>query len=163
MRKRLIVWALAVAVAALAANSLGMAGDGMPSLRSTYPLPLVILAFLGFPKLLIALTYGACFALWSKQLFQGDPEIPRRSFVLFVCSGLLSCVFFALDWNFGIKYQGAAYVTWCLGLAVASAALLILLFAWNQRTQRWATSALFHFVLFSWLCTYAMPYMGEMP
>jgi hypothetical protein len=163
MRTRVIVWSLAVVIAAIAAHSLGVAGDGMPSLSSTYPTLLIVPAFFGLPRLLIAAAYGASFALWSKQLFHGSPEIPQRSFVLFVVSGLLSILFFVAGWEFGVKYQGATYVTWSLGFTVAGAVVLILLLEWNRRVPRWATSALFHFVLFGWLCTYAMPYLGEMP
>jgi hypothetical protein len=163
VRTSVIVWALALAIAALAAYSLGVAGDGVPSLRSTYPIPLALPAFLGFPPLFIAAVSGACFALWSKQLFRGSAEIPQRSLVLFVVSGLLSILSFVVGWGFGVRYQGAHYVNWSLGLAVAGVLVLILLLKWNEHAPTWATSALFHFVLFGWLCTYAMPYLGEIP
>jgi hypothetical protein len=162
-RTRVIVWALAIVIAALAAHSLGVGGDAAPSLRSTYPTLLVLPALLGFPPLLVAAIFGACFALWSKQLFRGSAEIPQRSLVLFVVLGLLSILSFVAGWDFGVRYQGADYVNWSLGLAVAGVVVLILLLLWNQRAPTWTISALFHFALFAWLCTYAMPYLGEMP
>ena len=152
MKTRVTVSALAVVVAALAAHSLGIAGDGVPSLTSTYPVPLVLPAFFGVPRLLIALAYGPCFALWSKRLFQGRPEIPRRSLVLLVISCLLSCIFFVAGWGFGVKYQGTTYVSWCLGFAVAGAVVLVLLLEWNRRAPALGSSTLFHFILFSWPC-----------
>jgi len=163
VRSSSIVLALAVLIAALAAHSLGIAGDDMPSLSSTYPTLLVLPLFFGVPPVLIALAYGACFALWSKQLFQGRPEIPKRSIVLFVISCALSCFLFAAGWGFGVRYQGIHYVLWTAAFAVSGAAVLILLFFWNRRVPTFAKSAAFHSVLFGWLCTYAMPYLGETP
>ena len=115
MRTRLIVWALAVVIAALAAHSLGVAGDEVPSLSSTYPIPLVVPVFLGFPRLLIATAFGACFALWSKQLFRGSPEIPRRSFILFVVLALCPLYLLSLA---GTSACGIREHTTSLGLLV---------------------------------------------
>jgi hypothetical protein len=158
-----IVLALAVLVGALAAHSLGIAGDAMPSLSSTYPTPLVLPLFFGVPPVVIALAYSACFALWSKQLFHDRPEIPKRSIVMFVISCALSCFLFAVGWGFGVRYQGIHYVLWTAVLALSGAAVLILLLLWNRRVPTFAKSAAFHSVLFAWLCTYAMPYLGETP
>jgi hypothetical protein len=164
MRTRGTVLALAVMVATLAAHSLGLAGDATPSLSSTYPLLLIVpLGFLGVPTVLIALIFGACFILWSSQLFHGRFEIPRRSLVLFVISALLSCILFVVGWRFGLQYQGRSYVFWSATLAAAGAALMILLLEWNRRAPSVANSVLFHFVLFAWLCTFAMPWLGETP
>ena len=163
MRSTTVVLALAVFVAALAGLSLGFAGDGVPTLSSTYPIPLVVPALFGVPPVVIALAYGACFVLWSKQLFQSYPEIPKRSVVLFVISCVVSCLCFASGWRFGVQYQGRRYVLWTAALAFAGAVILTLLLVWNRRAPTFAKSAAFHAMLFAWLCTYAMPYLGEMP
>ena len=163
MKGRATVSVLAVLLAAIAAHALGVEGDGGPSLSSTYPTLLVLPAFMGVPPILIAVVYGACFALWCKQLFAGRAEIPRRSVVLFAGSFLLSIAIFVGGWRYGLKYQGTSYVYWCLLLSIGCTIALVSLLIWNWCSPRVATSVLFHFVLFGWVCTYAMPYLGETP
>jgi hypothetical protein len=135
----------------------------MPSLSSTYPTPLVLPLFFGAPRVLIAVAYGAGFALWSNQLFRGQPDIPRRSIALLVISCLISCFLYVVGWGFGVKYQGIRYVAAAAALAVIGAGALVLLLVWNGRDPTFAKSAIFHALLFGWLCTYAMPYLGETP
>lgn len=164
MDTRFIVLAFAAVLAGVAELSLGLAGDSTPTLSSPYALPLIVpLGFFGFPRFFIALVYGATFLAWSNQLLHGRLEIPRRSRVLFIVSTLLSCTLFVLGWHVGLQYQGRTYVLWSAIFAAAGAAVLLVLLEWNRRTPTFANSALFHFMLFAWLGTYAMPWLGETP
>jgi hypothetical protein len=158
-----VVLALAVTLVVIASRSIGLWGDGAPSLSSTYPLFLLVPALLGVPRILLALVYAGCFALWSKQLLRGRADIPRRSLVLLLISLLVSSYLFITNWKDGITYQGTHYVRATFSLNLVVLLLLVILLGWNRRTPNLFRSALFHFALFGWLCTYAMPYMGEAP
>lgn len=163
MPTRQVVLVLTIVVAGLAAHSLGVAADGFPTLRSPYPIFLVLLVFLGIHPLLVALIYALCFALWSLQLFRGSPRIPWRSLILFAVSAALSVAWFVGGWKYGLKYEGPTFVYGALTLNIVAAVLLTVLFVHNRKLPAFATSAVFHFLLFSWLCTYAIPYLGETP
>lgn len=158
-----VVLALAVTLGVIAARSIGLWGDGAPTPASTYPLFLLIPALLGVPRLLLVLAYAGCFALWSKQLFRGEARIPRRSVALLVLSFLASTYLFITSWKDGITYQGARYVHAVFALNLVALLLLIILLEWNRRSPTLNRSALFHFALFGWLCTYATPYFGDPP
>lgn len=155
--------ALTVALAVIAARSIGLWGEGAPSPGSTYPLFLLLPAILGVPRGVLALAYAGCFAPWSKQLFSGHAAIPRRSLILSVIASMVSIYVFLTDWQDGVTYQGTFYVRTVLLLDLMAMLLLIVLAALNRRTPSLSRSALFHFALFAWLCTFAVPYMGDAP
>jgi hypothetical protein len=163
MNGRMLVGGLALGIAGIAAHSLGVGGDPTSSLASPYPLPLVIPAFLGVPSAILGMAFGLAFAAWSHQLVRHEEHIPRRSVGLFAVTVILSALGFIVGWRYGIRYQGRTYVFACVALSVAMAVLLTAVLLRNSDSPSVRSSAAFHFVLFAWLATYAMPYLGEGP
>ena len=160
---RVIVSAMALILGVIAGHSLGIGGDGYPTLSSPYPVFLVVPAFLGVPAVLLAIGFGLVFAAWSIQLLRSEATIPRRSIILFVIATILSSLVYFSGWQYGLKYQGESYVFAALATSVIIIVVLVVLAGFNRRKPSLATSAAFHFVLFAWLATYAMPYLGETP
>lgn len=147
----------------ITAQAMGMTGYGTPSLLSPYPLLLTIPAFMGIPIALLVLLFCVLAAVFSSQLRHGDGRIPRRAIVLYGLFVPISAVMFIVGWSYGVQYQGARYA---LGAAMSSAALVAILAAllWlNRRQASLWSSTWFHFLLFAWLGTFAVPYMGETP
>src|SRR5260221_14216182 len=64
-----------IAVTAIAAHSLGILGDGVPTLASPYPAPLTLLAFLGVPVIIAAAVSGCLFYLASKSIEAEGPRL----------------------------------------------------------------------------------------
>jgi hypothetical protein len=159
----MLVGGLALGVAGISAHSLGVGGDPAPSLATPYPLPLIIPAFLGVPAAILGAAFGLVFAAWSHQLVRQEEHIPRRSVGLFAVTVILSALFFIAGWKYGIRYQGRTYVFTCVAFSVAMAILLTAVLLRNRDSPSVRSSAAFHFVLFAWLATYAMPYLGEGP
>jgi hypothetical protein len=75
----------------------------------------------------------------------------------------LSILNFVVGWKYGMQYQGRSYVLGCLAISVAIVALLATLLFRNSDSPSVSNSAAFHFSLFAWLGTYAVPYLGETP
>jgi len=147
----------------ITAQAMGMTGYGAPSLLSPYPLLLTLPAFMGIPIELLVLLFCVLAALFSSQLRRGDGRIPRRAIVLYCLFVPISAFMFIIGWSYGVQYQGARYV---LGAAVLSAALVAILatLLWlNRRRESLWTSTVFHFLLFAWLGTFAVPYLGDTP
>ena len=147
-------------LALLAANSIVMFPGAQPTLRSTHPFVLAVLALLGVPLWLLALAYGGLFVLWTMIALRQGVTIPRRSISLFVLCSLLSALVFVLGWSEGLAHLGTRYVYSVLALDIVSIALLVALVGWNFRAPSIASSLLFHFTLFVWVCTFAMPCLG---
>jgi hypothetical protein len=147
-------------VAFVCAHSLA---ENMPTLASPAPIPLVLLVFLGIPRVVIAGMYACGFSLWCVQLFQGNTHIPIRTLVLFFLSVALSLLGFVGSWDFGLKYQGAAYTVSCAIFSVALFTTCGALLWYARKRPTYWVSLSGHTLLFVWLATYAFPYLGEMP
>ena len=160
MRTRAICLSGGIILALLAANSIVMFPGAQPTLRSTHPFVLAVLAVLGVPLWLLALAYGGLFVLWTMIALRQGATIPRRSISLFVLCSLLSALVFVLGWSEGLTHLGARYVYSVLALDIVSISLLVALVGWNLRAPSIASSLLFHFTLFVWVCTFAMPWLG---
>lgn len=150
-------------VGVVATQSLGSVGGGGPTIASPAPLPLILPIFLGVPVIVAVGGFMALFWLWSAQLFQGATEIPRRTAGLMFITAALSAINFALGWKHGVDYQGTTYVRVCLGLDV----LLFVACAmtlWRAHVRpSFLTALIAHTLVFSWLASYALPYLGETP
>lgn len=152
-----------VALGFVAAHSLGASGDGYPTLRSPYPLPLVLPIFLGASQLIVPASYSVFFLLWSLPLFRGQTSIPDRSWLLFMLGVGASGLVFATGWRYGVEYQSLEYVLVSLLLSAGAAATLAVFRSRNRQRPSMATSFGFHVLLFAWFATYAFPYLGETP
>jgi hypothetical protein len=154
---------LALVIAVISGHSLGIAGDGYPTLRSPYPILLAIPLFLGVPAMLVAIAFGTAFMFWSRYLERSDTSIPHRSIILLVVTTIVSTLIYASVWEDAIQYPDETFVVEALVSSVVMAVALYLLAAWNHRMPSFAASATFHFFLFAWLGTYAVPWVGEVP
>jgi hypothetical protein len=104
------------------------------------------------------------FFAWHPKLFRGAARVPIRSSALYASATILSVLYFATGWKWGLQYQGAQYTQVVCAVNTAWVILLGLGFA-----RSWTGSSSFrfnlflHWMLFAWLAWYAFPYMGELP
>jgi hypothetical protein len=154
----------AVVVTAFVAHALGVLGDGTPTLRSPYPVILTLLAFLGIPPILLALCVGALFYLSTRRAaISVDPGFDWRARLALLLSILASAANFIVGWDYGIRYQGKTFVVSCICISAVAVVSLCSIFAANLRRPKAYLALLYYFVLFVWLGTYALPYLGEGP
>src|SRR5271167_379132 len=75
-----------------------------------YPIPAAILIpmFFGLRQMAVLIPV-ACFFAWVPRLINGDPEIPKRSFILLFVLSLLDVLYLALEWRDGLEMQGSKY------------------------------------------------------
>src|SRR6185295_18070427 len=94
----------------------------------------------------------------ARQYDGPAPRLPGTNHLIAGCVG--SAIIFAAGWIYGVRYQGLTYVVGVLGMTIAAVVFLGVFLLWNRRSPSLANSATFHFVLFAWLGTYAVPYLG---
>ena len=129
-----------------------------------YPFPLLVL----LPSILFGLRGFAVivpalfFLLWNSRLYDGEGEIPKRSYILLIIATLLSVVWFSVGWTDGLSVQGAKYNYSVTAINLAWIGVLCLLFKRSRRTQpSFQTSLTLHWLMFVWLSWYAFPFFGE--
>ena len=133
----------------------------------TLPLPILILLviplFVGLPLPLVVLCFVGVFWAWCSFLFRGEPTVPRRTIILLYASAVLSLTWFALNWQYGVRWQGLFFTVSCLVLSIVFVVVSALLM-WRARTApSFVSSLITHTVLFAWLASYAFPLLGETP
>jgi hypothetical protein len=165
-RPQTLVFAAAFAIAVVAANAVGMFGNGSPNILSPGPLTLVLPAFMGVPTQLLPILGALLFALWEVPILLGRPEqsvLPIRSWILLALVAALSTAFFSASWAYGEKYEGHAFTLACayLSACLFVASSLCGVFAFRRRS--FALRLLAEALTFVWLFTYAFPYLGETP
>jgi hypothetical protein len=104
------------------------------------------------------------FFAWHPGLFRGAARVPIRSSALYASATVLSALYFATGWKWGLQYQGAQFNHVVLFVNIAWLILLGVGFArsWTGSSS-FKFSLLLHWMLFAWLAWYAFPYMGELP
>jgi hypothetical protein len=152
-----------IAVTAIAAHSLGILGDGVPTLASPYPAPLTLLAFLGIPVTIAAAALGCLFFLASKRIEAEVPRLGGGAAIGLSAAVLASLANFVLGWSFGVRYQGVRFVAMSILISGCAVAALCALLAVNRRHPTVGTALGFYILLFGWLGSYAIPYLGEGP
>jgi hypothetical protein len=140
--------------------------SGVPTIFSPFPaltaIPVLMLAqwHLEYVALLIP---ALLFLSWNPQLFRGEGQIPKRSYVLFVLLVVLTAIDFAVSWKWGLKYQGPPFTAIVCSINIAWLGFLGLAF---RRTFKagtsFRTSLFLHWMLFAWLGWYAFPWLGEL-
>lgn len=150
-----------VLIFAVEAQMFGFFSARSPSITSTFPMTLVFPMFygLGYMALLI---WPIFFLVWSVQLFKGDVEIPKRSIALFGLVLLLSLVWFGMSLDYGIRYQGGAYVAIAFGLNLLIAATIGVFFVRGRNSPSFRCSLISHWLLVAWIVSFAFPYLGEL-
>jgi hypothetical protein len=133
-----------------------------PSISAPNPALVVVPGFLlGVPA---ALLPAIPFFAWNPALFKGSKALPRRTYILFIATVVLTAIWFAAGWKFGIQYQGAHYTrVVCMINALWIAALGGLLVRYRGISASFASNVAVHWLLFVWFAWYAFPYLGEFP
>jgi hypothetical protein len=147
----------------IAGQSLGLFGIGAPSIFAPAPMLLVFPLFFGLPFALVIGLFVLLFWMWHPRLFTGATDIPARTIVLIAAATVLSVLAFVTGWQYAVRYQGYRYAVICL---IASGLLLVacVISIWSaRRNPSFRASLASHTLLFVWLGSYALPYMGETP
>ena len=129
-----------------------------------WPLPgLVVIPSLFVPFVFALTGPMILFLLWNPQLFRGEAGLPKRTYFLFAGTVLLSVLWFARGWSFGLKSEGPhfTYVVSIVNGLWALALGLLLIRSWKRPS--FTDSLLLHLLLFAWLGWYAFPHFGELP
>ena len=162
-----------VCVVMLALSAMAITDDSM-TLLSPFPL-LVTAAWIvvvgghtsasnaDVAKLQASLVIPLLFVAWNLPLIRGATAIPSRSKWAALALALLSGAYFALVAKYGVIFQGSAHTYGVIAINASICATLSVLHVLNRRRATFASNLLFHAVLFSWLGTYAFPFLGEGP
>jgi hypothetical protein len=145
--------------------------QGVPTILA--PMPLFVTAVIfSMPQTLglnawifvAAFASGTFVLMNSYQLRWSSCSIlPIRFPVLLVIATAFSVCFFAFDWEYGVRFQGAFYT---LTSAAINTLFLLVLWAWWLAIRRRASVAGalgFATVFHCWLFWFAFPYLGELP
>jgi hypothetical protein len=132
----------------------------LASSASLIPAPLVLPIFLGPLALLLYLGYlliGPLMMLWNPDAFEGGQQIPKRSKVLLLVSSLLAFLFGVIELPDVHRYLGTVRTITIYSISFLIFLILLGLFWLNKRQARFSVNLAFHWLLFSWLMTYAFP------
>lgn len=112
------------------------------------------------PSLWVPVLYLA----WCWPLFRGESWLPVQSVVLAIYIAILSAVLWASAYDgFAWQYHGSTYVlAGALGNILAVLALVGVYVLYRHHPS-FQIGLLFHVLLFLWLGSYALPYLGEFP
>jgi hypothetical protein len=146
----------------LSAISLGLFGRA-PSILSPGAILLVIPLMIWTPVFFVILIPAVFFWLWSSYLFQGLPNLPKRTKILGYIIAALSLFYFASSWSYGVRYQGLLFTIVCAATSVAFVVIFIVVVRRNEKNSSFASNLLATWLLFVWVFTYAFPYLGETP
>ncbi len=132
-----------------------------------YPLPLAT----ALPFILLDgpsnLAYVSClfptafFWVWGIHLFRGTAKIPVRSEALFWLLATLTVFYFALSWQYGVRWQGYFHLVAVAVLNLISIILLWTLLAYAKAKPSFKRNVAFHWALVAWLVWLAFPWLGE--
>jgi len=147
----------------VASQSLGLLGSGAPSIFAPAPMLLVYLLFFGVPFSLAIGMFVLLFWIWHPRLFAGAVDIPARTIVLAAVSTLLSVLAFVTGWQYAVEYQGHRYAVICLIVSALLFAMCAVSLWGARKNPSFRASLGAHTLLFAWLGSYALPYMGETP
>jgi hypothetical protein len=126
------------------------------------PIPFFVMV-IGPISLLFIILSGPIFWIWNADLFEGSTLIPRRSTVLLLVSAALSIINGVMGIPYGTKYFGKLHTTTVLSISFSCLAILIVLRVMAYKRGSFTLNLIFNWLLFSWLLTYAFPYLGELP
>ncbi len=124
------------------------------------PLPFLLPMFLGVFGLIIYIglfLIGPIFWVWNRGAFDGDKNIPRKSIILFSGAIILSGLLCLQTFPTMRKYCGDQITLTFYGTSTVWVIGLIGIWWQNRRQATLTLNLLFHWLLFSWLLTYAFP------
>jgi len=145
----------------------GLFVSGVPTIFSPFPVLTVIPALmLSGPPIDYVVVVIPCplFLLWNPQLMQQEGKIPRRTYILFALLAVLSILYFAASWKWGLQYQGPQFTAVICSINVAWIGFLTIAFRrCLKKAPAFETSLLIQWMLFAWLSWCAFPWLGELP
>jgi hypothetical protein len=165
MRARLLV--MVAGCCLLVPAWIGSFSSGAPTLYSPLPTLTISPAFLlSHWRLehLAVLGPALLFFLWIPGLVLNlQSNLPLRTIALLGLLTVLTVLYFAVGWSYGVEYQGVRYT---VGVCAIYFMWLVCLW-WAvihwRRKPSFRGNLLCHWLLFAWLAWYAFPYLGELP
>lgn len=157
---------VATIVVALALDALGFVAiaSNVPKAWSPWPLHLFLPSLAGAGAHWWSCAIApAFFLLWNLRLLDGRPDVPRRTVVLLVVLQSVNWLWILAHVPFAMKYQGAATT---IGIMLVNALFTVALWRLlrTARTSRtFQDSLVFHGVMWAWIATNLLPYLGELP
>ena len=153
-------------VGLVAANAIGMFGNGCPNVVSPGPLTLIVPGFMGVPVSTLPVIAAFLFVAWEMPLMLNRPSrsaFPIRTWVLVAVAGILSAICFRTGWVDGERYEGLAFTSACATLS-GCMFIAIVIAGWIAAGRRTLLPRILgEALVFVWLFTYAFPYLGETP
>jgi hypothetical protein len=155
---------LIVGLSLLVPACIGLLISGAPTSLGPFPGMTAIPALFLSSRVVAVALPSLLFFAWNPGLFRGESKIPKRSYWLLAAATILSVIWFAMGWKYGLQYQGARYVYEVCVANIAGIAFLAVAFSryWKGGSSFRLNLAL-HWLLFAWLAWYAFPYLGELP
>jgi hypothetical protein len=125
-----------------------------PSMLFVFPL---FLGPLGLVIYLSLLLIGPIMWIWNKEAFDGATTIPKRSIVLLVITLIISVLLGATVLPDARQFLGDTRAAVIYSISFVCQLTLAGLYLLNKRNARFSQNLVFHWLLFSWLLTYAFP------
>ena len=140
-------------------QAFGAFGGGSPTELSPSPMPLALLWFLlpGSVAMIILAMPAVAFLGWMFLVRTEADRMPRRSVGLFIAFGALSLAWYIVG-------TAWAYYDWrllAIDAALIAATVTAVLLARSRPSM--AKVIIAHTLFFSWLGSYAFPWVGEVP
>lgn len=135
---------------------------GYPSLGAPFNVLFSIPWIVGLQILGIGLL-AAMATLFAWPILRESPGHCWARLISHTLGWILSAGWFGLGTRFGLQYQGLGYVA--CGIVLNIGALAIIIYAaWSGRRRReFGADFVLSLLLVVWACTYAFPYLGELP
>ena len=144
----------------LSLQAAGLRGSWLPILLVPPSIVLIIPRFMNLPAVALPFIVVALFLAWSYPLFRGEPRVPLRTVALLLGVAVLSLAYFVSNWHYGTRNQGLqltiSYAILSAGFAVSAVLAVIL----ASRAPSFRRNLLVHALLFTWILSYAFPYLG---
>ena len=102
------------------------------------------------------------FFLWCQPVVRLGILYPRRTEILGASFAVLSLIYFARSWSYGLEYQGLPLVLIYLGTSVTLFAVVAGIWLRFRRSSNWMLSLASHWLLFFWISVLCFPWLGEM-
>jgi hypothetical protein len=120
LRSTVITLLAALGLAVIA--YIGAFVSGVPTIYSPLPALTVIPALLlSRPPLDYAVVFipTLLFLAWNPQLMRHEGKIPKRTYALFAALAVLSILYLAASWKWGLQYQGPQFTAVICSINVA--------------------------------------------
>ena len=142
---------------------LSLMAISIPNPLGLTPYPLISFLMSHFLGPVISAAMPAlAFLVWCKPLFEEGPVVPKRSQFALLGLSFLSVRYFVSNWDYGLMYQGQAYVETIAWVNAGIVATLLVISLLTRRLGSLTLNMAFHLILFSWIGFCFLPYFGEM-